>query len=119
MKKDTASDLKHWPKDLGDIEKLGINVESKALEVMDELEKLKLLEKRKKYGRRRNMLGYTSNMQADKGFQRKQKQGRPTQWYEEAEADGLMAGNGKRAKRLRQLAKKDGRKLKKVTESRE
>jgi hypothetical protein len=40
------------------------------------------------------------------------------QWYEEAEADGLLTGNGKRAKRLKQLAKKNRRKQNKRTESR-
>jgi hypothetical protein len=44
---------------------------------------------------------------------------RPTQWFEEAEVNGLLKGNGKRAKRLRRLAKKDKRKLKKFTEHRE
>jgi hypothetical protein len=42
----------------------------------------------------------------------------PTQWFEEAENEGLLNGNGKCAKRLRQLAKRDRRKLKEVTESR-
>ena len=44
---------------------------------------------------------------------------RPTQWYEEAEINGSLEGNGKCAKRLRKLAKRDSRKLKKVTEKRE
>jgi hypothetical protein len=43
---------------------------------------------------------------------------RPTQWFEEAEVNGLLHGNGERAKRLKQLAKKDSKKLKKFTEKR-
>jgi len=42
-----------------------------------------------------------------------------TQWYEEAENNGLMQGRGECAKRLKQLAKKDRRKLKSPTEHRE
>jgi hypothetical protein len=41
------------------------------------------------------------------------------QWFEEAEHNGLPEGNGKCARQLRQLAKKDQRKLKEVTENRE
>jgi hypothetical protein len=41
-----------------------------------------------------------------------------TKWFEEAENEGLLNGNGKCAKRLRQQAKRDRRKLKQVTENR-
>jgi len=44
---------------------------------------------------------------------------RPTRWYEEAENNGLMNGKGACAKRLKRLAKKDQRKLKRATENRE
>ena len=44
---------------------------------------------------------------------------RPYNWYDEAKNDGLLNGNGKCAKRLRQLAKQDRRKNKRSTEHRE
>jgi hypothetical protein len=50
---------------------------------------------------------------------KKMNKSRPNQWFEEAEISGALDGKGINAKRLRQLAKKDRRKLKKVTEMRE
>jgi hypothetical protein len=53
------------------------------------------------------------------GLKKQMNKGTPTQWFEEAEINGVLDGKGLYAKRLRQLAKNDQRKLRNVTEKRE
>lgn len=53
------------------------------------------------------------------GLKKQMNTSRPTQWFEEAENNGLMSGNGECAKRLRMLAKRDRRMGRNTTENRE
>jgi hypothetical protein len=53
------------------------------------------------------------------GLKKRMNTSRPTQWFEEAENEGILKGKGECAKRLRKLAKQDRRKFKKATEKRE
>jgi|WetSurMetagenome_2_1015567.scaffolds.fasta_scaffold207509_1 hypothetical protein len=91
------------------MEEFGCNVKGRAEELIEKLEYLGVLPKENSHGdsfkRRPN-----PNKQLNHA--------RPTQWFHEAEANGLLSGNSERAKRLKRLAKKDRRKLNNVTESR-
>jgi hypothetical protein len=75
--------------------------------------------KKNKRSKRFGKVGNGSSYKWYSSLKKQMNTSRPTRWFEEAEANGLLEGNGKCAKRLRNLAKKDRRKLMKVTEKRE
>ncbi len=98
---------------LSNLEKLGVGVKSKAEKLIQQLEDAEVLEKSFGSWKKANLDNkWKKDIEEWKGH------ARPNHWFEEAENSGLLKGKGKCAKRLKKLAKRDRRKLKKATESR-
>jgi len=104
---------------LRELEELGVGVGSKAAELIQGLEDKGVLDKLFSTGKPGDMENQSKDDQEWKCITRDWvNHPRPTQWWEEAANKGLLNGKGECSKRLKQLARKDRRNLKKSTENR-
>ncbi len=104
---------------LKELEDLGVRVGSKAEELIQDLEDAGILKITKECGHREKPSPTKKQKNNDNYEWNGIGYARPTRWFEEAENNGLPDGKGECAKRLKQLAKKDPRQLKRATEKRE